>query len=513
MIGDFLICKKHREDTKMVSSLNLTYTYLELPKDDQDTTNSHMDQYALKLARGTEFSVLVAKNKEEYAKWVEVLSSCTIRTDVHSKYVFENVLAAGSSSRIFKAKEIASGETLAVKGFSKDLLQQMENGFQSVWEEIKIMRLAAGSPNLIQLKEVHETTHSIYLIMNLAEDGDLQSLLDKNPNLKEEELLNIARGLLQGLHELAKKNIHHRNIKPSNILLRSTKNIQPEDVFIADFGLAKNLNGQSSNPNSWELEELNCPEIRTENSREQNNSLAMDMYSTGAVLYYLCSGFPLPSNYRVIHRRSHPQFSTNAVDFSFDRIRALSNDLKDLLKSMLELDPSRRFSAQKALNHPAFSAYKGELSENDQAKLNQPNESRTSCSNLDFKASVRVQPSHAINSQRVNLTFKNLLPISLSSSSLIKNKKPLIVFKNSCQVRDSQGLLPVTSQSNGITFSLIRKNLIDSTRPDLQYSQKNDLFLRVPSSRNFLCSPRGCKKLSESGNFLISRPAKRTLEH
>jgi serine/threonine protein kinase len=50
----------------------------------------------------------------------------------------------------------------------------------------------------------------------------------------ESEVRKILRDLLQGLAEMARKNVIHRDLKPENIMFRR----DGRDVVIVDFGLA-----------------------------------------------------------------------------------------------------------------------------------------------------------------------------------------------------------------------------------------------------------------------------------
>ncbi len=68
--------------------------------------------------------------------------------------------------------------------------------------------------------------------MELCEDGDLESKIDKYGAVAEADGLPIVKGVFKGLLYLSEMNIIHRDIKVANIFM---SNNVPK---IADFGFA-----------------------------------------------------------------------------------------------------------------------------------------------------------------------------------------------------------------------------------------------------------------------------------
>ena len=65
--------------------------------------------------------------------------------------------------------------------------------------------------------------------------GSLASFIKRNGPLDKEQVLRLVRQVTDGLEQLHKAGIQHRDLKPTNILVRSE---QPLDLVLADFGLA-----------------------------------------------------------------------------------------------------------------------------------------------------------------------------------------------------------------------------------------------------------------------------------
>ncbi len=65
--------------------------------------------------------------------------------------------------------------------------------------------------------------------------GNLAGFIKRNGPLDKEQVLRLVRQVTDGLEQLHKAGIQHRDLKPTNILVRSE---QPLDLVLADFGLA-----------------------------------------------------------------------------------------------------------------------------------------------------------------------------------------------------------------------------------------------------------------------------------
>lgn len=66
---------------------------------------------------------------------------------------------------------------------------------------------------------MHETNVETALILEMANGGELQSLLDENGSLTERQTMFCMQEVLKALQFLHKKCIAHLDLKPQNILL------------------------------------------------------------------------------------------------------------------------------------------------------------------------------------------------------------------------------------------------------------------------------------------------------
>lgn len=76
--------------------------------------------------------------------------------------------------------------------------------------------------------------------MDLAKGGSLENYMkrrkDEDKPITDEEAATILKQILSGLNHMHNLNILHRDMKPSNILLKEPDNIN--SIAISDFGLS-----------------------------------------------------------------------------------------------------------------------------------------------------------------------------------------------------------------------------------------------------------------------------------
>ena len=148
----------------------------------------------------------------------------------------------------------------------------------------------------------------------------------------------------------------HRDIKPENIVIFKKNNTANEDLYdvkLIDFGISKNLDIIDKKIDDKIKGSLYymAPEVFSKKSDEK-----CDIWSCGVVLYLLVTGkypFNGKDQKEIIRNIKEGRFS-----FPEDIIDKLSNELRDLIKNCLQVNPAKRLSAKEALKHPIFNKYK-----------------------------------------------------------------------------------------------------------------------------------------------------------
>lgn len=153
-----------------------------------------------------------------------------------------------------------------------------------VCEEVQI-HSRLKHPSILELYQFFEDENFVYLVLEYAENGELQKYLRIHKmRFNEFEAADILKQVVDGLLYLHSHNIMHRDISLSNLLL--TKNMK---VKIADFGLATKFNLQEQKHRTLcGTPNYISPEVA---SRSTHGPLT-DLWGLGCILYTLLVGNP-----------------------------------------------------------------------------------------------------------------------------------------------------------------------------------------------------------------------------
>lgn len=155
--------------------------------------------------------------------------------------------------------------------------------------EVKLLREKISHHNIIEIDKIQLEHDPIFFTMPLAETS-LEKWLELNPTSSQETKLCIFKDILHGVAHLHNYKISHRDLAPHNILLFPQSN-GTKLAKVADFGLAKDHRSISSitrySNMSYGREAFTAPEQRRS---LKNADFLSDIYSLGALLYYIFSG-------------------------------------------------------------------------------------------------------------------------------------------------------------------------------------------------------------------------------
>ena len=347
--GDFLMYKKSEGSQSVCSVMNIRYAKLTLPADQHDESigRDPIDTnklFSLRISTRGKFTLLLARSSIEYHDWIAAFTSVMMRNDIHQRFIVEKQIGIGFSAQVFKAQETSTGKWFAVKGFNKKVIQQSSSGIKALWNEIEILREVKGKSNLLNMYEVHETAHSVYLVTELLEGGDLDHFTKNKDKVTEKEIVSIMCGILKGL----KNDIFiHRDIKPANIMLKKSSNITADDVVIVDYGLAVKQDDLNPVFERCGTPGFIAPEV-IRYTDVYSKHMKCDVYSAGVIMHMLCTGAKL---FNKTEYDSHAVLKKNMqsnIEFPNEIFEKFSSKTIKVLRSMLHTDPIQRISITQA---------------------------------------------------------------------------------------------------------------------------------------------------------------------
>ncbi|KAE9047270.1 hypothetical protein PR003_g1142 [Phytophthora rubi] len=284
----------------------------------------------------------------------------------------EVLLGEGTCSRVFRARERASGKLVAIKRLDK-AQQRLIDDDPVQWErEVALLRRCASHPNVVAFLDVLETPDFVYIVTELAEGGELfQALIDEGA-YSEWDARRFITDLLEALRFLHGLGIAHRDIKPENLLLTSASP-KRASIKLADFGLAA-LVEESSLLSNGRLTWAYCaPEVfksaSSSESQPQDSEDASipkparhsgvgvqsDLWSVGIVLYVLLSGIhPFDPDGRQTRDQMINNIQSGQFLMTGPRWDAISTEAKELISALLQVAPKERPTAAEALAYDWF---------------------------------------------------------------------------------------------------------------------------------------------------------------
>jgi TolB-like protein/serine/threonine protein kinase/predicted Zn-dependent protease len=251
-------------------------------------------------------------------------------------------IGRGGMGVIYRARQQHSRRIVAVKRILAHQVNSHETLVRFRREAEAVASL--DHSNILPIHEVSESEEGLpFFSMKYATGGSLRvaaPTLRKNPRGCVQLMAKVARAI-DYAHG---KGILHRDLQPGNILL--DENGEP---MVSDFGLAKWLDQTSDLTRT--LETLGTPGyIAPEQTERPADKLtrAADVYSLGAILFYLLTGRPPfvgPNVLQVIHQAATaPAPRLRSLAPSLDR------DMETIVGRCLESDPNGRYQSAGALS-------------------------------------------------------------------------------------------------------------------------------------------------------------------
>ncbi|MDP4091061.1 MAG: serine/threonine-protein kinase [Bacillota bacterium] len=216
--------------------------------------------------------------------------------------LLQETIGQGGSGHVFKAYHNRLDSTVAVKELDHELISRIDAANE------KNMLLSLRHDGIPRIYDIIEDNHTCYLIMDYIEGQTLEEYISKMGKLNINAALRLAVelcGIISYLHNF-NGGIIFRDLKPGNIMLDRTNHVHLIDFGISERAEAKDRSkGIYSGTSNYSSPEQLNGEICDKRT---------DIYSLGAVLYFMVEGQNPVGNGEQSYKRSTPGKVINIIE-------------------------------------------------------------------------------------------------------------------------------------------------------------------------------------------------------
>ncbi|OQV21574.1 SNF-related serine/threonine-protein kinase [Hypsibius exemplaris] len=198
-------------------------------------------------------------------------------------YDLQQVLGRGNFATVKQAVHVFSGEVVAVKVIDKTKLDA--NGQTHLLQEVRCMKLLQH-PNIVRLFEVIDTPSTLFLVLELADGGDMYDYMMKNEKaMSEKTARHYFTQIVQAVGYCHRLYVVHRDLKPENVLMFRKLRM----VKLTDFGFGYFYQPGTCLETSCGSMRYSSPEILF---GKKYDGPAVDVWGMGILLYAMVCGRP-----------------------------------------------------------------------------------------------------------------------------------------------------------------------------------------------------------------------------
>ncbi|KAJ7675110.1 kinase-like domain-containing protein [Mycena rosella] len=222
------------------------------------------------------------------------------------------------------------GKQYAIKVITKSHLIRAHKVETAAAERKALIRLH-GHPGIVSLFHAFQDEWSLYFVIDLAANGEMQSLISRLGSLSTRCVQYYAAQIADAIEYMHSKGVIHRDLKPENLLLDDAFRIK-----ITDFGTGKVLeNGEKRATTFVGTAQYQAPELL----ELKETTTSSDYWAFGCVLYQMIAGrfaFSDRSDYLTWQK-------VKKVEYEFPS--GFDDQAKDLVQKLLVHDPLKRLGA------------------------------------------------------------------------------------------------------------------------------------------------------------------------
>lgn len=214
------------------------------------------------------------------------------------QFELRSAIASGGMGTVYRSFDKMLEREVAIKLMKKELAED-KFALEGFYREARACA-SLNHTNIIHIYTFDDFNGQLYLVMELADNGSLDSRIEELKSINELAVLDAGIKVASALDSALQQNLLHRDIKPGNILFNAS-----DEPKLVDFGLARSSEEDVEQDSMvWGTPYYIAPE---KINREREDFLS-DMYSLAGTLYHALTGhvpFEAPSIDEVVAAHVH----------------------------------------------------------------------------------------------------------------------------------------------------------------------------------------------------------------
>ncbi|NMO22554.1 protein kinase [Pyxidicoccus fallax] len=266
---------------------------------------------------------------------------------IGGRYVLERRIGGGGMGAIWLARDAQLQRNVAVKLIAAKASVHAASAFRFFEQEAKAIA-QLHHPNVVQVHDYGVDAGVPYIVMELLEGENLETLLERRGRLPPSTVAALLKPISRALAAAHAAGIVHRDLKPANLFLARVDG--EEVVKVLDFGLARKMAtpgqgdpGLTSGELAGTLRYMSPEQLRADPRVDARS----DVWSLAVVTYRALTG-QFPYNTDAVQALSRGAFRPPAVPVS-TLVPELGAEADAFFARALHPDPEQRFGSAREL--------------------------------------------------------------------------------------------------------------------------------------------------------------------
>jgi eukaryotic-like serine/threonine-protein kinase len=256
-------------------------------------------------------------------------------------YELEEVVATSGMATVFRARDVRSGQQVAVKVPHPEV--ESDPTMYDRFKREEEIGTRIDHPGVMKVFANPGRTQ-VYMVMEWLNGRLLRQVLNEEKKLPVERAVRLTVGICEALEHVHVHGVVHRDLKPENIMVSAD-----DTIHLIDFGIAASVGARRLTFAHFS-QSMGTPDyISPEQVRGKRGDARSDVYALGVMLYEMLTGgvpFSGPNPFAVMNDRLLNQpVPPRELETS------ITPQIQEIVYRAMEREPKNRYASAREMAH------------------------------------------------------------------------------------------------------------------------------------------------------------------